>query len=131
MKNNRLILKSAIRRSAIMHELSIAMSMVEMAAEEAARRGGVQVNAIHLKLGQLSGVVKEALLFSYEVACEGTPLEGSRLVIEEVPVVVYCQRCKSERTLATIQQFFCPVCATPTSEIVQGKELEVVALEIT
>jgi hydrogenase nickel incorporation protein HypB len=31
-----------------MHELSIAMSMVQMAAEEAARRGGVQVWAIHL-----------------------------------------------------------------------------------
>jgi len=116
--------------SSLMHELSIALSMVEMAAEEAALRGGVQVCAIHLKLGQLSGVVKDALLFSYTVACEGTPLEGSRLVIEEIPVVVYCQQCKSERTLATIQQFFCNVCGTPTSEIMQGKELEVVALEI-
>jgi hydrogenase nickel incorporation protein HypA/HybF len=104
--------------------------MVEMATAEAAQRGGVQVHAIHLKLGMLSGVVKDALLFSYTVACEGTPLEGSRLVIEEVPVVVYCQQCKSERTLATIQQFFCPVCRTPTSEIMRGKELEVVALEI-
>ena len=101
-----------------------------MATAEAAQRGGVQVHAIHLKLGMLSGVVKDALLFSYTVACEGTPLEGSRLVIEEVPVVVYCQQCRSERPLATIQQFFCSVCGTPTSEIMQGKELEVVALEI-
>ena len=45
-----------------MHELSIAMSIVEMAEEEAAKHGGVQVTAIHLKLGALSGVVKEALL---------------------------------------------------------------------
>ena len=35
-----------------MHELSIAMSIVEMAEEEAERRG-VQVNAVHLKLGAL------------------------------------------------------------------------------
>ena len=112
-----------------MHELSIAMGIVEAAADEAQSRG-VQVTAVHLRLGALSGVVKDALLFSYTVACEGTPLEGSRLVIEEVPVVVYCQKCKSERTLATIQQFFCNVCGTPTSEIMQGKELEVVALEI-
>ena len=59
-----------------------------MAEEEAARRGGVRVFAIHLKLGQLSGVVKDALLFSYEVACQGTTLEGSQLIIEEIPVVV-------------------------------------------
>jgi Zn finger protein HypA/HybF involved in hydrogenase expression len=45
-----------------MHELSIAMSMVETAREEAERRG-VQVTAVHLRLGALSGVVKDALFF--------------------------------------------------------------------
>jgi hydrogenase nickel incorporation protein HypA/HybF len=113
-----------------MHELSIAMSMVEMAAEEAERRGGVQVSAIHLKLGDLSGVVKEALLFSYTLACEGTPLEGSRLVIEEVPVVVYCPACRAETALVSVQQFCCAACHAPTSQVVRGREPEVVALEI-
>ena len=61
-----------------MHELSIAMSMIEGASEEALSRGGAQVHAVHLKLGALSGVVKDALLFSYEVASNGTLLEGSR-----------------------------------------------------
>ncbi len=113
-----------------MHELSIALSMIEMASEEAARRGGVQVHAIHLKLGELSGVVKDALLFSYEVACQGTPLEGSQLIIEEVPVVVRCLTCRADTALASVQRLCCGVCGTLTSEIVQGKELEVVALEI-
>jgi hydrogenase nickel incorporation protein HypA/HybF len=114
-----------------MHELSIAMSMIEMAAEEAERRGGVQVNAIHLRLGPLSGVVKEALLFSYEVACAGTSLEGSSLIIEEVPIVVYCPACNSETPLASLQKFCCGTCGALTPEVVRGKELEVVALEIT
>lgn len=113
-----------------MHELSIAMSMVEMAAEEAARRGGAHVCAIHLRLGPLSGVVREALLFSYEVACEGTSLAGSRLVIEDVPVVVFCPDCAKEQTLDSIQRFFCPVCGAPTSQVLSGKELEVFALEL-
>jgi hydrogenase nickel incorporation protein HypA/HybF len=112
-----------------MHEMSIALSIVEMAEEEA-RRQGVQVNAIHLKLGTFSGVVKEALLFSYDLACEGTALEGSHLVIEEVPTVVYCTVCKAERTLASVQRFCCFVCDSPTPDVVRGKELEVVALEI-
>ncbi len=57
-----------------MHELSIAMSIVDLAQEESERRGGVQIKAVHLRLGPLSGVVKDALLSSYEMACEDTPL---------------------------------------------------------
>jgi hydrogenase nickel incorporation protein HypA/HybF len=113
-----------------MHELSIAMSMIEMASEEAARQGDARVSAVHLKLGPLSGVVKEALLFSYEVASQGTPLEGSRLVIEEVPIIVHCAECDKDRAIESIQRFCCPVCGTLTPTIVQGMELLVVALEL-
>jgi len=112
-----------------MHELSIAMSIVELAEEEADRRC-VRVEAVHLKLGALSGVVKEALLSCYEMACENTPLEGSRLIIDEVPVVIFCPSCRAQRPLHSVQLFCCSECGTACSEIVQGKELEVVALEI-
>jgi hydrogenase nickel incorporation protein HypA/HybF len=112
-----------------MHELSIAMSIIELAEEEAEQRG-VQITAIHLKLGKLSGVVKEALLASYEMASDDSPLKGSRLVIEEIPVVVFCPTCRAQRPISSIQLFCCAECGTPTSEIVQGKEIEVVALEI-
>ena len=44
----------------LMHELSIAMSIAETAYEEAKQRGNVRVQAVHLRLGLLSGVVKEA-----------------------------------------------------------------------
>jgi hydrogenase nickel incorporation protein HypA/HybF len=46
-------------------------------------------------------VVREALLFSYDVACEGTPLAGSRLVIEEVPVVFFGPACCAEADMLT------------------------------
>jgi hydrogenase nickel incorporation protein HypA/HybF len=113
-----------------MHELSIAMSIVEMAEEEAERRGGARVNAVYLKLGLLAGVVKDALLYSYGVACEGTDMQGSRLVIEELPVIVNCPVCKSQQTLDSIQWFVCPECKGPVSEVIQGREVEVAALEI-
>ena len=112
-----------------MHELSIALSIVEMAEEEALRHGGL-VSAVHLKLGALSGVVKDALLASFEMACADTPLEGSRLIVEEVPIIVFCEHCQERRYLTSAQWFCCPECGTPTGDVVQGKELEVVALEI-
>jgi hydrogenase nickel incorporation protein HypA/HybF len=113
-----------------MHELSIAMSIVEMAEEESTQRGGARVNAVHLKLGALAGVVKDALLSSYELACEGTDLQGSRLVIEEVPIEVYCPQCLAPRTLASAQWFACPECKSPVSDVIHGRELQVFALEI-
>ena len=113
-----------------MHELSIAMSMVEMATEESQRLRAERVTALHLKVGLLSGVVKDALIFSYEVACAGTPLEGSKLIIEDVPVKVYCPRCSSEKELDSIQLFACPACGELTPEVLEGRELQVVAMEI-
>ncbi|HEY0431768.1 MAG TPA: hydrogenase maturation nickel metallochaperone HypA [Pyrinomonadaceae bacterium] len=113
-----------------MHELSIALSMIEIATEEAERRGALRVTALYLKLGPLSGVVKDALLFSYEVASSGTPLEGSRLVIEDTAVVVYCSECQAQRQLESIQRFCCPVCDALCPDVVTGRELEFVAMEI-
>lgn len=112
-----------------MHELSIALSIVELVRQEAERRK-VEVEVVHLRLGALSSVVKEALMPCYEIACQNTPLEGSRLEVEDVPVVISCPRCRLQRPLSSLQSFRCPECGTPTSEVVKGKELEIVALEI-
>jgi len=113
-----------------MHELSIAMGIVEMAEEEAERRGGLHIVAVHLRLGQLSGVVKDALLASYQMASEDTVLEGSRLVVQEVPVVLYCPQCDAQRPASSLQWLCCSECGNPASEIVQGKELVVVGWEV-
>ena len=73
-----------------MHELSIALSLVDLAQEEAEQPGRPRLTPSISGSARWPGVVKEALLSSYELACAETPLEGSRLVIEEVPVVVFC-----------------------------------------
>jgi hydrogenase nickel incorporation protein HypA/HybF len=112
-----------------MHELSIALSILDLAGEEAARRGG-RVVAVHLKLGAFSGVVPEALRSAYDLAREGSDLAAAELVVEEVPAVAYCPACAAERTPASPYELCCPDCGTPTPQLVRGRELEVVALEI-
>jgi hydrogenase nickel incorporation protein HypA/HybF len=57
-------------------------------------------------------------------------LEGSRLIIDEVPLVVHCSRCDARRLVEPDLWFSCSECGAPTPEIVQGKELEVTALEL-
>jgi hydrogenase nickel incorporation protein HypA/HybF len=113
-----------------MHELSIAMNILELVEEESRRRGGLKVVAVHVRLGALSGVAKYPLLFSYETACQDTPLAISHLVIEEVPGVIYCKSCDAQRPAGDPDWFCCAVCGSLSSELVQGKELEVVSLEV-
>ncbi len=113
-----------------MHELSVAHNLIETAEKAARKAEATRVQAVHLRLGKLSGIVKDALLFSYEVATLGTLLEGSKLIVEELPVIVYCAACKTETILLDIQRFRCSVCNSPTGDIRQGRELELVSLEI-
>ena len=60
-----------------MHELSIAHSLVESAVDAAEKAGARRVTRVHLRLGALSGVVRNALEFGYEITTQGTLLEGS------------------------------------------------------
>src|SRR4051812_29420994 len=107
-----------------MHELSIALGIVDVAAEEAGRRGGRGV-AVHLKLGPLSGVVPAALRSAFELAREQEPaVAAAELLIEDVPVAAYCPGCAAERAVP-FPELRCPACGAPTPEIVRGRELEV------
>jgi hydrogenase nickel incorporation protein HypA/HybF len=112
------------------HELSIALSIIEGAESEALRQGSGRVAAVHLKLGPLSGVVREALTFAYDLACEGTALEGSRLMVEETPVLIFCSACNAEQAPVSTQCFRCSVCGAAEGRVVRGAELELVALEL-
>jgi hydrogenase nickel incorporation protein HypA/HybF len=113
-----------------MHELSIALSIIDGVLEERERRGGVQVEAVHISLGPLSGVDRDALDFAYTVAREGTDLESSRLVINAIPVVVFCPLCRAERNAASANRLCCSECGASAGKIVRGRELEITGLEI-
>jgi hydrogenase nickel incorporation protein HypA/HybF len=111
------------------HELSIAHNLVELAVEAAEDMGMKRVEALYLRVGALSGVVKEALEFAFDVVVQGTPLEGARLVIEDVPVKVLCPTCEEARILPEPFPLRCPVCGTKTGQVLEGRELELYALE--
>jgi hydrogenase nickel incorporation protein HypA/HybF len=93
-------------------------------------RSGLDVKIVHLKLGVFSDVDKAALLFSYELACEGTRLQRSRLQIETIPLVIYCKACQKNRTPSSVYQLCCPDCQTPGQTIVSGREIEVAFPEV-
>ncbi|HEX3659351.1 MAG TPA: hydrogenase maturation nickel metallochaperone HypA [Pirellulales bacterium] len=113
-----------------MHELSIALSIIDMATEEAERRPSERVAAVHLKLGPLSGVVQSALVSAFELAREGTPLAEASLVIEAIPVTIWCDGCNAETAPLALNELRCADCGEPAARLVHGQELEVTALEL-
>lgn len=112
-----------------MHELSIALSIIEQIEEEAEKHGGGIVEVVYVRIGELSGVDSQALRFAYEMASEGTSLASSRLEIEPVRLLVLCPQCHSTHK-PDPQNILCPRCLTPEQEILEGRELEVSALEL-
>ncbi|HEX3468323.1 MAG TPA: hydrogenase maturation nickel metallochaperone HypA [Candidatus Elarobacter sp.] len=113
-----------------MHELSVAMGLIEEIEEAAARDGLTAVRSVHLRVGALSGIAPDALRFSWELATAGTVAENSTLEIEDVPLIVHCASCGEDRAPAAAAGLVCPVCDTVCPTIVRGRELQLVAMEV-
>lgn len=111
-----------------MHELSIACSIVEM-VEENLPSENARATKIYLKIGKLSGVVKDALNFSFEIATQDTRVFGAKLEIEELSVIVHCDKCNTNSELGNPPIFRCKDCGESTANILQGKEMEIVSIE--
>jgi hydrogenase nickel incorporation protein HypA/HybF len=119
-----------IRDPVAMHELSIAQSLIEMASEAAAEDGCQRVTRLFLRLGAMSGVVREALEFSFQLAAEDTPCAGATLEIEETKIIVYCPSCEARKTISDGYILCCPTCGQPTPQILSGRELELISIEV-
>ncbi|ARP73685.1 hydrogenase maturation nickel metallochaperone HypA [Streptomyces pluripotens] len=112
-----------------MHELSIATAIVERAEEIARAEGAEDVSAVTVRVGELAGVVPDALHFAFEVARDGTALAGARLLVEQVTARAWCDGCAQEFTVGMPPFFWCPRCDRPSQELRSGRELEITGVE--
>jgi hydrogenase nickel incorporation protein HypA/HybF len=113
-----------------MHELSIVSSVVETVTESLEAYPGARVEEVRLRVGVLAAVVVDSLEFCWGLATEGPALEGSRLVVKMIPVVMHCAACEEDVELDGVQSFRCPRCDEPCSDLRHGRELEIEAIEI-
>lgn len=112
-----------------MHEISVAQSIIDVAAASLKEHSFRRVVSVSLKIGPISGVDPEALRFAMGVVTEGTPLAGAELVIETPPVRFRCSDCAHEFSAEEVQ-FSCPSCGGTRIKLVSGDELEIVNLEV-
>lgn len=113
-----------------MHELAIAQSIVEIVEERANACQAAHVKGVRLQVGEASGIVADSLTFSFEMLTSLSPvLEGARLSIETLPHLAHCRQCAQD---FAVQNFVtcCPLCATWSTEILSGTELQILEMEI-
>ncbi|UGQ11502.1 hydrogenase maturation nickel metallochaperone HypA [Yinghuangia sp. ASG 101] len=111
-----------------MHELSIAMAIVDSVDELAAERGHATVEEVRLRLGRLAGVHADALDFAFSVAREGTALANARLAVEHVPAVAHCTACARDFTVPMLVDLRCADCGQAADGLLSGRELEIEAV---
>jgi hydrogenase nickel incorporation protein HypA/HybF len=110
-----------------MHELSIAMNIVELAVEEAGKANSSVITQVDVEIGSLAGVEKEALLFAWDSARLETPAKNAALIIHSIPAEAECLECGKA---FPIEHFFaqCPHCGSFRYDIKKGRELRIRSL---
>jgi hydrogenase nickel incorporation protein HypA/HybF len=112
-----------------MHEIGIMEHTLAMAITSAKEQNANRINKITMNIGKLSGVIPDALEFAFEVLRQGTIAENATLTIKTIPVVCYCDSC--QENFSPPEWFFeCPHCHQFSNHILQGKEMELMSVEI-
>ncbi|MBN2126113.1 MAG: hydrogenase maturation nickel metallochaperone HypA [Deltaproteobacteria bacterium] len=112
-----------------MHEMSIAHSLIEIIRDEMGKNNAKILRSVHLKIGEMSSIVPEALSFCFEVMTADTELEGAMLVMDKVPLKGFCPLCDKEFGVAEYD-FTCPSCGCTDTRMIAGQDLSLVEIEV-
>ena len=123
--------KERVESGEIMHEASIALSILDIVQSKCQEEGCSSVDSIRVRIGKAAGILPDSLIFAFDSAKDNTVAKNATLAIESVPVGGTCHDCKKEFTVEDVQYVFsCPHCGSKSFEITSGREMEIVDMEI-
>ncbi|MGF1467307.1 MAG: hydrogenase maturation nickel metallochaperone HypA [Sandaracinaceae bacterium] len=109
-----------------MHELSITRNIVAICAE---RAGARSVRSVTVQVGRLAGIEVDALRFCFDLCAEGTPLEGAKLIIDEVEGRGECLACGEVLQVSRLVAV-CPCERRGRLRLTAGQELLIREMEV-
>jgi len=113
----------------LMHELSIASSILDAVRNELDKRPGARISKVGVRIGALSGVEPDALSFGFGALVQGSDLDPLALEIECVPRSQRCPACEITFEVKD-EGLACPQCARPETLLAGGDELDIAYLEV-
>jgi hydrogenase nickel incorporation protein HypA/HybF len=112
-----------------MHELGIAQSIYDIVQQSVPEELAPDVRKVRIRVGQFAGVVPDSLEFCFSVIVGETKMKQAILCIEQPPLMSECRECK-HRFQIEEYNFRCPSCGSANLELISGKELEIVDIEV-
>lgn len=109
-----------------MHEMSVAINLLELAMQEAAKQNCQRLARAHVQYGALAGIMPEALQLCFSSLIRDTPHKNAILELEELPLVLRCPFCGATFGGEGHDALWepCPKCGEAFGHIVeQGREL--------
>lgn len=114
-----------------MHEVSIALNILEIISEQCKKNGYSKIEAVNIKIGRASGIMPDALIFAFDAIKSDSIAANALLNIEEVPVSGICRDCGKSFAVDDDYVLCCPLCQGKSFSITAGREMDIVELEVS
>ena len=112
-----------------MHEMSLAEGIRDIVEDQARAHGFARVTVLRLEIGRFAGVEKPALAFAFDVVMRGSPAEGARLEMIDLPGRAMCYDCMT--TVEIADRFDpCPLCGGGRLIPEGGDEMRIRDMEV-
>lgn len=107
-----------------MHELSIAVNILDTVKENAIKHNAIFVTEVELEIGELSGVEYEALDFAFNQAPRSPLFRNTVFKVLRIKPFARCHDCNYE---FEVNQYAtpCPNCHSFKTELIKGNELRI------
>ena len=112
-----------------MHEQSIVESLLALALKNAGKAKASKILRIYLVVGELSGVLEEAVNFYFGFLSRDTIAAQASLFFMHTPAQLRCRNCNTVFSPERLD-FHCPNCKEQQVEIVSGRELYIDSMEV-
>ena len=112
-----------------MHEMSIALSIIDIVTDNASKAEAKSVSEVELDIGELSGIELEALIFAFDTAKVGTLLEKCKTIVNRIKPIAKCATCSHEFNVNNVWTS-CPVCSDTKLDIIAGQEMRIKSINI-
>ena len=112
-----------------MHELAVTEGLLKICKEEKDKNNFKKIKEIRIKVGALTGLVPSCIDYYFEIISKDTIAEGSRLIIEDLPIKIKCKECLYEGEVKK-EDYYCPKCNSFKISIENGREFYVDSLEV-
>lgn len=122
-----------------MHESVIAQSIVNSVLKHANENAAGRVEIIFLKIGEITFISPDQLIFWIETGFKKTIAESCKIEIESVAAEIACNRCNYQGPIQIMDDalyhygtpiFSCPQCNQPSIEIIHGRELFIDRIQV-